>query len=127
MGRLVRPANCERCQGQSARIDAHHHNGYAPAHILDVTWLCRSCHQTVHGGDKSMIMPRGPDRPYEIVAAGLRARLAAEEWQSGEALPTVNALADHYQVSRATITRALRLLASEGLIRVVPRWGSFRI
>src|SRR6266516_2912189 len=80
IGRLVRPANCERCQGQTARIDAHHHNGYAPAHILDVTWLCRSCHQTIHGGDKRMIMPRGPQRPYETVAASLPQRVAANEW-----------------------------------------------
>jgi DNA-binding GntR family transcriptional regulator len=35
-------------------------------------------------------------------------------------------LAGHYQVSKATVTRVLRILAGEGLVRVVPRWGTFR-
>ena len=71
-------------------------------------------------------MPRGPERPSEIVADDLRRRIAAGEWRSGEALPTVAALAEHYSVSKATITRVLRILAGEGLVRVVPRWGTFR-
>jgi GntR family transcriptional regulator len=71
-------------------------------------------------------VPRGPERPYEVVAADLRRRIAAGEWQSGEALPTVAALAEQYGVSRSTITRVLGILAGEGLVRVVPRWGTFR-
>ena len=70
-------------------------------------------------------VPRGPERPYEIVAADLRRRIAAGEWQPGEALPTVAVLAGHYDVSKATVTRVLRILADEGLVRVVPRWGTF--
>jgi DNA-binding GntR family transcriptional regulator len=71
-------------------------------------------------------VPRGPERPFEIVADDLRRRMAAGEWQPGEALPTVAALAAHYGVSKATVTRTLQILASEGLVRVVPRWGTFR-
>jgi DNA-binding GntR family transcriptional regulator len=71
-------------------------------------------------------VPRGPERPFEIVAADLRRRIVADEWQPGEALPTVAALAEHYGVSKATVTRVLRILADEGLVRVVPRWGTFR-
>jgi DNA-binding GntR family transcriptional regulator len=56
----------------------------------------------------------------------VRRRIAAGEWQQGEALPTVAALSDHYGVSRTTVTRALRGLAAEGLITIVPRWGTFR-
>jgi DNA-binding GntR family transcriptional regulator len=44
---------------------------------------------------------------------------------TGEALPTVAALAGHYGVSKATVTRTMRVLADEGLVRV-PRWGTFR-
>jgi GntR family transcriptional regulator len=73
------------------------------------------------------VPPRSADRPYEIVAADLRRRLAAGEWDHGAALPTVNELAEHYEVSRTTVTRTLRVLAGEGLVRVVPRWGTFRI
>jgi DNA-binding GntR family transcriptional regulator len=78
------------------------------------------------GVDDQQVPPRGPQRPYEIVAADLRTRIAANEWQQDEALPTVGALAEYYEVSRATITRTLQVLAGEGLIRVVPRWGTFR-
>ncbi len=72
-------------------------------------------------------MPRGPDRPSEIVAADLRRRIAAGEWETDEALPTTAALARHYHVSQATVTRVLRALAAEGLVRTVPRWGTFRV
>jgi hypothetical protein len=33
------------------------------------------------------------------------------------------ALAEHYQVWQAAVTWVLRLLAGEGLVRTVPRWG----
>jgi DNA-binding GntR family transcriptional regulator len=69
---------------------------------------------------------RGPQRPYETVAADLRRRVAAGEWSVDEALPTTAALAEHYQVSQSTVTRVLRILAAEGLVRTVPRWGTFR-
>jgi GntR family transcriptional regulator len=82
--------------------------------------------KAITAGDHRGVPPRGPERPYEIVAADLRRRIAAGEWQPGEALPTVAALAGHYQVSKATVTRTLRILADEGLVRVVPRWGTFR-
>ena len=84
----------------------------------------RSRRAITSGNDQDV--PRGPERPFERVAVDLRRRIAAGEWQSGEALPTVAALAEHYQVSKATVTRTLRILADEGLVRVVPRWGTFR-
>jgi len=84
----------------------------------------RSRKAITSGNDRDV--PRGPERPFEIVAADLRRRIEAGEWQPGEALPTVAALAGHYGVSKATVTRTLRCLAYEGLVRVVPRWGTFR-
>ena len=60
------------------------------------------------------------------MAADLRRRIEAGEWERDEALPTTAALAEHYGVSQATVTRVLRLLAAEGLVRTVPRWGTFR-
>ena len=76
------------------------------------------------GNDQNV--PRGPERPSEIVAADLRRRIASGEWERDEALPTTAALADYYHVSQATVTRVLRVLAAEGLVRTVPRWGTFR-
>jgi DNA-binding GntR family transcriptional regulator len=60
------------------------------------------------------------------MAASLRQRIAAGEWQPGEMMPTVADLAAHYHVARATVTRVLRVLEAEGLVRIVPRWGTFR-
>ena len=71
-------------------------------------------------------MRRGPQRPSETVTADLRRRIEADEWDVDEALPTTAALAEHYRVSQSTITRVLRNLAAEGLVRTVPRWGTFR-
>jgi DNA-binding GntR family transcriptional regulator len=56
----------------------------------------------------------------------MRRRIAAGEWAKDEVLPTTAALAKHYKVSQATVTRVLRILAGEGLVRTVPRWGTFR-
>ena len=81
-------------------------------------------HQITRGNDHDV--SRGPERPYEIVAADLRRRIVADEWAVNEALPTTVALAEHYHVSQSTITRVLRVLAAEGLVRTVPRWGTFR-
>ena len=50
-GRLVR-GPCVRC-GKTGRTDGHHHNGYDKAHWLDVMWLCRPCHQSLHRGEWS--------------------------------------------------------------------------
>jgi DNA-binding GntR family transcriptional regulator len=34
--------------------------------------------------------------------------------------------AEHYGVSRATVAKALRRMAGDGLVEVVPQWGTFR-
>jgi DNA-binding transcriptional MocR family regulator len=41
-------------------------------------------------------------------------------------MPPVGDRADHYGVDRSTATRAMRTLAGEGLVRIVPRWRTFR-
>ncbi len=71
-------------------------------------------------------MPRTPERPSERVEAALRGRIEAGEWASGEPLPTVAELAAEYHVSNTSVTRALHTLEKAGLVRVVPRWGTFR-
>jgi DNA-binding GntR family transcriptional regulator len=68
---------------------------------------------------------RGPALPWQRVAANLRQRLEGQEWLPGEALPSVRKLAEEYGVSPPTISRAVRLLADEGLLTVVPGWGTF--
>jgi GntR family transcriptional regulator len=79
----------------------------------------------VHAGYQDHV-ERTEERPGERVAADLRRRMSEGEWASGDALPTVAELAASYQVGKATVTRVLRVLAAEGLVRTVPRWGTFR-
>jgi GntR family transcriptional regulator len=70
--------------------------------------------------------PRSPELPSARVTEDLRRRLESGEWDSGEALPSVGKLADHYSASRTTIGKALKVLESDGMVTIVPRWGTFR-
>jgi DNA-binding GntR family transcriptional regulator len=36
------------------------------------------------------------------------------------------ALAVHYGVSRSTVAKALKRMADDGLVEIVPQWGTFR-
>lgn len=78
-----------------------------------------------HGCDHETVA-RGPERPGQRVERDLRERIEAGEWQSGEALPTVAALSQHYVVSPGVIQRVLKRLQADELITVVARWGTFR-
>jgi DNA-binding GntR family transcriptional regulator len=69
---------------------------------------------------------RLPQLPSQRVIADLRRRIEAGEWQPGEQLPPVGALAEHYAVARRTVTKALRQLSDDGLLTVLPNWGTFR-
>lgn len=46
-GKLIKPSSCSECGGEF-RIQAHHHHGYEREHLLDVVWLCDSCHKKQH-------------------------------------------------------------------------------
>jgi hypothetical protein len=45
-GLLTRPASCAKCGGVNSRIEAHHKDYRQP---LNVWWLCRRCHRSIHG------------------------------------------------------------------------------
>ncbi|HCU93100.1 MAG TPA: hypothetical protein DHU96_10340 [Actinobacteria bacterium] len=70
-------------------------------------------------------MDREQQLPSERVAAHLRDRIHSGELRPGQQLPTVSQLAAELGAGRATVSRALRMLESEGLIVTRPRWGSF--
>lgn len=46
-GRVQRPEVCDN--GHPGPIEGHHHRGYAPEFHLDVVWLCKDCHDKIHG------------------------------------------------------------------------------
>lgn len=72
-------------------------------------------------------VPRLGDRkalPTQVADA-LRERLAQQEWQPGDQLPTEADLVASYAVSRATVRQALKNLESQGLIITLRGRGSF--
>lgn len=56
----------------------------------------------------------------------MRSRIGSDEWLSGQQLPALGELAEHYSASRETVARVLRKLADEGLLVIRERWGTFR-
>ena len=45
-GKLTRPTRCSQC-GIECKPDGHHRS-YLKEHRLDIIWLCRQCHTTLH-------------------------------------------------------------------------------
>lgn len=72
-----------------------------------------------------LIDHRAEAPPYQQIAAALRERIACGTYRPGPPLPAQSALAAEFGVSVITIAKAMRVLAGEGLIRVVPRRGSY--
>jgi DNA-binding transcriptional regulator YhcF (GntR family) len=62
--------------------------------------------------------------PYLRVAADIRERIARGEIALGDRAPSTREVAKRWKVAMATAARALRVLADQGVIRVVPRVGS---
>jgi DNA-binding GntR family transcriptional regulator len=63
--------------------------------------------------------------PYLRIAADLREKIADGELLPGEQVPSLDALAEAYHVSRTTAHRAVQVLVDEGLLESRPRWGMF--
>jgi GntR family transcriptional regulator / MocR family aminotransferase len=61
---------------------------------------------------------------YEQLAAILRARIAAGDFDRGP-LPSVTTLMGTYDVGRDTVIRAIDVLRKEGLVFTVKRRGTY--
>ncbi|MFG2718250.1 TetR/AcrR family transcriptional regulator C-terminal domain-containing protein [Streptomyces sp. NPDC048416] len=62
--------------------------------------------------------------PYLSIAAGIRQRIASGELAPGDRVPSTRAVVRESGVAMATATKALAVLAREGLVRVVPGVGT---
>jgi GntR family transcriptional regulator len=66
------------------------------------------------------------DRPrYDAVYREIAEEIAKGSLQPGDRLPVERALCERFGVSRATVRRALRTLAAEGLVELHVRRGAF--
>ena len=62
---------------------------------------------------------------YPEIAAALRARILAGEWEPGSRLPTLDELAVEYGADKNTVSRAIsEILEPEGLAWAVPKRGT---
>jgi DNA-binding GntR family transcriptional regulator len=78
------------------------------------------------GYRRAMTIDRhGMDPLYQQVAAVLRARIESGDLPPGRALPSETQLMGEFGVSRITARHAVRLLADEGLVKVVQGRGVF--
>jgi GntR family histidine utilization transcriptional repressor len=65
------------------------------------------------------------ERPaYEQVKGWIRQHIASGEWKPGDTVPSEAALMERFAISRMTANRALRELASEGLVNRVQGSGT---
>ncbi len=117
-GDIIRPDACEKCgKIQTHRgLDAHHHNGYDEDHLLDVEWLCQSCHNKIHGGPKHKGM---------IHSEETKARMSAtlkEHYASGR-LARPDMRGENNPFYGKTHTPETRAKLSEAASNRGPVWG----
>jgi GntR family transcriptional regulator len=72
-----------------------------------------------------MRSPYPRESRYRLLARSLREEILDDRFAEDEALPTENALAQTYGLSRQTVRRAFLELVSEGLVYRVPGRGTF--
>jgi Transcriptional regulators len=64
-------------------------------------------------------------KTYEIVADAIRKKIEAGEWAPGTKLPSVEKMAELFQVGRSSVREALMTLQSAGFIQVRHGGGTF--
>jgi DNA-binding GntR family transcriptional regulator len=72
-----------------------------------------------------MRSPYPGESRYRLLARSLREEILDDRYREDEPLPTENALAEDYGLSRQTVRRAYLELVSEGLVYRVPGRGTF--
>jgi DNA-binding transcriptional regulator YhcF (GntR family) len=65
-----------------------------------------------------------PEYPTDRVERHLRQIVDA--LQPGERLPSYGQLASDLETTRATVSRAVQRLAAEGLVVILPNYGTFK-
>jgi DNA-binding GntR family transcriptional regulator len=82
-------------------------------------------HHEDHAGIVDDVDGKSAELPVDRAERLLRARIDAGEWSPGGQLPSVSQLAVELGTSRTTVTRVLQRLSADGVVKVVPHWGTF--
>jgi GntR family transcriptional regulator len=73
------------------------------------------------------IDPLGETPVYLQLAAILRDGIGDGEYAPGRPIPSLTALVQEYGIARGTAAKAVAVLVSEGLVRIVPGKGAYVI
>ncbi|MGY4988928.1 GntR family transcriptional regulator [Streptomyces nigrescens] len=76
-------------------------------------------------GPDDQVERDAPASPFQQLAGILRARVKRGDWKPNRAIPSENALAGEYGLSRPTVRRAIAALADEGLVYAVSGRGTY--
>jgi DNA-binding GntR family transcriptional regulator len=63
--------------------------------------------------------------PYRQVARIIARRIETGDLPPGARVPSITTIAQEYGIAKNTARRALTTLAEQGLVRIVPGWGTF--
>jgi GntR family transcriptional regulator len=66
-----------------------------------------------------------PEYPTDRVERELRERVESGEWAAGAQIPSVGDLAEQHHASRTTISKAVRRLVDDGVLVLLPNYGTF--
>src|SRR5215468_6977609 len=72
-----------------------------------------------------MTNPGDAEHPHRQIAAQLRARIRRGDWNPGDRLPSIPAIAEMYGVAKQTVQRAIDQLRIEGVLITKPGSGTF--
>lgn len=86
----------------------------------------KPCGYQSHEAEPVPVIDHSSDRPvYKQLADILRADIRSGALPAGRQLPAEPWLASKYEIGRDTVRDALALLRTEGMLRTVPRIGTF--
>lgn len=87
-------------------------------------------HRTVGAGQERCGQDQGvpakrPEYPTDRVERELRRRVESGEWPPDSQIPSVGDLAEQHSSSRTTVTKAVQRLVKDGVLVVLPNYGTF--
>src|SRR5688572_18359721 len=71
------------------------------------------------------INPGAAEFPHRQIATQLRERIRRGDWQPGERLPSIPAIAESFGVAKQTVQRAIDQLRVEGILITKPGSGTY--
>ena len=75
--------------------------------------------------DGMTINPGTAEHPHRQIATAIRQRIRSGEWEPGDRLPSIPALAESFGVAKQTVQRAIDQLRVEGLLITRPGSGTY--